>query len=427
MSDTPESIECSAQPLDLSFHPHREHLVAAALVDGTLEVHDFSPSTPSEDEEDENDTILSSIPVHTQLLPGREGPKQASCRAVQFSKDGAKIYTGGSAGDVCVLDAERACTLSATTQSVLWKVKGPHAIQSLHQMPGFLVTGDEQGGVCCWDDRAAAKKPVLSWKKNTDYISGFDDHDYTLLASCADCTLSIFDIRMATADTSKRAEAVRQSDDQEDELLSVQVMKHGKKVVCGTQEGVLAVWSWGTWGDISDRFPGHPASIDALIKVDEDTLLTGCSDGLVRLVQIHPDKLLGVLGDHDGYPIEKLQFSSSRSFVGSVSHDSLVRLWDARVLQDDMDEGGESDEEEEQMNERIEPTGKSVASKPAASAMGHSSDDEWDDMDDEDDADMNGNSDDDDDDSSDDDEDLTTNDKRASRLKTDSEKFFEDL
>ena len=31
------SIECSDQPLDLSFHPQRDTLVAAALVDGTLE------------------------------------------------------------------------------------------------------------------------------------------------------------------------------------------------------------------------------------------------------------------------------------------------------------------------------------------------------------------------------------------------------
>jgi hypothetical protein len=30
-------VETSFQPLDISFHPHRENLVAAALVDGSLE------------------------------------------------------------------------------------------------------------------------------------------------------------------------------------------------------------------------------------------------------------------------------------------------------------------------------------------------------------------------------------------------------
>lgn len=32
-----DRIECSVQPLDISFHPQRDNLVAAALVDGTLE------------------------------------------------------------------------------------------------------------------------------------------------------------------------------------------------------------------------------------------------------------------------------------------------------------------------------------------------------------------------------------------------------
>jgi WD40 repeat protein len=430
MASSPDSIECSAQPFDLSFHPQRQHLVAAALVDGTVEVHDFS-SPPTED--DENDTIVSSIAVHPQL-----GSKNVSCRTVRFSDDGGRIYAGTSAGDVCAFDAERACTLSATTTTtttpgMLWKLStGSHGIHVMHQLGpeyrGMLVTGDEQGCVSLWDERSpvAGQKPVLTWNENEDYISGLDYHDHLLFASCADCTLSVFDLRKATTDTSKRAaESLRRSDDQEDELLSVKVMKHGKKVVCGTQEGVLAVWSWGTWGDISDRFPGHPSSIDALCKVDEDTLLTGSSDGLVRLVQIHPDKLIGVLGDHDGYPIERLEFNSTRSFVGSVSHDPFIRLWDARVLQEHGDDDG--DESEEEANVKMAGATRLAPSKPVA--VGHASDDEWDEDDDDEEEDaVKGGSDDSDDSSDDsDDEKETANDRRAKRMKTENEKFFDDL
>lgn len=32
-----QSIDCSAQPLDLSFHPNSEFVLAAALADGTIE------------------------------------------------------------------------------------------------------------------------------------------------------------------------------------------------------------------------------------------------------------------------------------------------------------------------------------------------------------------------------------------------------
>jgi WD40 repeat protein len=428
MASTPVSVECSAQPFDLSFHPQRQHLVAAALVDGTVEVHDFSSPPTGGAEDDENDTIVSSIDVQPQL-----GSKKASCRTVLFSNDGERIYGGTSAGDVWALDAERACTLSATTPAspgMLWKLPtGSHGIHVMHQLSpeygGMLVTGDEQGCVSVWDDRAVARqKPVLTWNENEDYISGLDYHDHTLFASSADCTLSVLDLRMATSHASKRAESLRRSDDQGDELLSVKVMKHGKKVVCGTQEGVLAVWSWGTWGDISDRFPGHPQSIDALCKVDEDTLLTGSSDGLVRLVQIHPDKLIGVLGDHDGYPIESLEFNSTRSFVGSVSHDQFIRLWDACALHDDGDDDG--DESEDETTEKVADAARLVPSKPAA--VGHASDDEWDDDDDDEEDALKGGS-----DASDDSSDVsadekeTTNDRRAKRMKTANEKFFEDL
>ena len=57
--------------------------------------------------------------------------------------------------------------------------------------------------------------------------------------------------------------------DQEDELLSLAVLKGGKKVVAGTQSGVLLVYSWGEWANCSDRFVGHPETVEALVKVDE--------------------------------------------------------------------------------------------------------------------------------------------------------------
>jgi hypothetical protein len=44
---------------------------------------------------------------------------------------------------------------------------------------------------------------------------------------------------------------------------------HCLQVVCGTQEGVLAVFNWGEWGDVSDRFPGHPASVDTVVPLTE--------------------------------------------------------------------------------------------------------------------------------------------------------------
>jgi hypothetical protein len=411
-------------------------------------VHDIRAEDAGDDEDDELDSLLSSLDLHTQLLPqtGSAQTKQAACRAVSFSIDGQRIYTGGSAGDLVCSDAERCCNFSAEQKKgLLWRVDGAsegnltpmQVIHPFRQSP-TLVTGDDAGGVRVWDERMLGKSSngnsnmkrphgcVLSWKENDDYISALEHSDdgHTLLATSADGRLSVFDMRMATSRLNTHEKPFRLSDDQGDELLSVRIMKNGKKVVCGTHEGVLAVFSWGTWGDVSDRFPGHPSSIDALLKVDEDTLLTGSSDGIIRVVQIHPDKLLGVLGDdHGGFPIEKLEFNSTRHVVGSVSHDSYVRLWDARVL----DEGYNDDAGDEAAELK---TPSAAAAAVAPKRTDNESDDEWEDMDaDVEMADDNDSeSDKDSDDSDDEDEKApTTNDKRADRLKSDNEKFFDDL
>lgn len=345
-----------------------------------------------------------------------------------FSCDGQHLFTGGSAGDICALDAERSCTFGTEEKtSILWRLPDAgDSIHCLHQLPtsaptgSLLVSGDENGAIRLWDVRlcsSAAEKQkracVMSWQENTDYLSAMQHtaDGTTLLASCADCTLSAIDLRKV-ADPQTKKESLRRSDDQEDELLSLQVLKNGKKVVCGTQQGVLAFWSFGTWGDVSDRFPGHPASIDAMLKVDEDTVVTGCSDGMIRLVQLQPDKLLGVLGEHEGYPVEKLQFNANRSWIGSVSHDKLIRLWDASLLLDDSDDGSEADSVSA-------PPDQKVGTSKAAAKDTKTSQDDWDNDSDS--------LEDDDSDSDSEEEQETLNQKRAKRLKTDNERFFADL
>lgn len=96
------------------------------------------------------------------------------------------------------------------------------------------------------------------------------------MAVGGDGYLSTWDIR--------KPNVAAMSDQMEDELLSVALVKNGKKAVVGTQDGVLTLWSWGDWGDYNDRIMGHPNSIDAICKLDEDTICTGSSDGIIRYV-----------------------------------------------------------------------------------------------------------------------------------------------
>jgi hypothetical protein len=50
-------------------------------------------------------------------------------------------------------------------------------------------------------------------------------------------------------DARKRQFVARSEDDADDELLSAVVVKGGRKVVVGTQSGVLSLYSWGALRD----------------------------------------------------------------------------------------------------------------------------------------------------------------------------------
>lgn len=169
---------------------------------------------------------------------------------------------------------------------------------------------------------------------HTDFVADFcyNPHANVLLSVGGDATLCAYELR------SKKNS--RQSDEQEAELQCVECIKDGKKVICGTQDGVIIVFSWGRWGDCSDRYPGHPESVDCVLKIDESTLLTGSSDGLVRAVQMQPNSILGVIGDHDTFPVEGMDRSFDGNVLCTYAHDEILRFWDVSMFADDVAEDG---------------------------------------------------------------------------------------
>lgn len=215
----------------------------------------------------------------------------------------------------------------------------------------------------------------MQYTEHDDFISDFDyDTDSkTLVASSGQGTISIYDIR--------KPKMLAMSANQDDELMSICIVKDRRKVVVGSQEGVLNIYSWGDWGDCTDRFIGHPNSIDTICKIDEDTVATGSSDGIIRyhirsfckqvgmtfnghmenmitliydlchflsysrIIDILPNKFQGIVGEHEDFPIERIKLSHDKTFLASCSHDDTVRFWDVRYLTSEReDEDDDSDE-----------------------------------------------------------------------------------
>ncbi|XP_014791044.1 WD repeat-containing protein 55 isoform X2 [Octopus bimaculoides] len=297
----PKAISLSDVVVDVCFNPVKD-VIAAAHIGGDVSLHSYSV------EGDNQDLLL--LEHHKK-----------SCRCIQFSSDGNILYSGSKDKSVAAVDMN--------TGAVTWHKKTAHesAIYSLLLLGDhFLASGDDDGTVKVWDLRA--KEASMELKCCEEFISGMsiDDAHKILLAASGEGTLTALNVRR------KRLEL--QSELFDSELLSVAIIKNGRKVVCGTGEGVLNLFNWSEFGNLCDRFPGHPMSIDCICPISEDIICTGSLDGAVRAVHILPNRFLGVLGRHADFPVENLSLSRDKKFLASCSHDQTVKFWNLDILSD---------------------------------------------------------------------------------------------
>eukprot|EP00262_Sarcandra_glabra_P007318 TRINITY_DN2001_c0_g1_i1.p1 TRINITY_DN2001_c0_g1~~TRINITY_DN2001_c0_g1_i1.p1 ORF type:complete len:352 (+),score=69.44 TRINITY_DN2001_c0_g1_i1:120-1175(+) len=292
-------INLGKLPFDLDFHPSNP-LVATALINGDLHLYRYAA--------DSQPQRLLEIRAHEE-----------SCRAVRFINSGSAILTASPDCSILATDVE--------TGTSIVRLEDAHeaAVNRLINLTETTVSsGDDDGCIKVWDTRQ--RTCCNSFDAHEEFISDmtFVSNTMQLLGTSGDGTLSVCSLRKNKVQT--------RSEFSEDELLSLVTMKNGRKVICGTQTGALLLYSWGHFKDCSDRFLGHPMSVDALLKLDEDTVISGSEDGVIRLVGILPNRIIQPIAEHSEYPIEGLAFSHDRKFLGSISHDQMLKVWNLDEL-----------------------------------------------------------------------------------------------
>ncbi|XP_021375127.1 WD repeat-containing protein 55-like [Mizuhopecten yessoensis] len=304
--EKPKDIKFDGVVVDICFHPSKD-VIAAGDIDGEVSLHSYSASR-------ENSTLMSF-----------KNHKKA-CRALRFSANGEELYTASKDKSIHVVDMN--------TGALKRKLKKAHESPIYSMLvtgENFLATGDDDGHLKVWDLRT--NRAEMEVKHNEEFISDMeiDDQHKILITTRIYRNLSVHEPPRLKV---RRKRMDIQSELFDSELLSLARLKEKEKIVCGTGEGVLNIFNWGEWGNISDRFPGHPMSVDCMVAVTDNILCTGSSDGIVRAVNILPNRFLGVLGDHDEFPVENLSLSHDGNLLASCSHDQTIKFWNTSDFRD---------------------------------------------------------------------------------------------
>ncbi|CAE6365975.1 unnamed protein product [Rhizoctonia solani] len=334
-------VDLGSQVFDLAFNP-KHNIVYTGLLNGHIKAFAY----------DDQGTCTSKFDLR---------PTKRSARSLVVDMEGLELYSVSKDRSIHVIDTSTGKIVREQAQA------HESAINRVTRFMSMLATGDDNGVVKLWDPRQIS--PIRSYTHHFDFISDFLwlQDKKQLVTTSGDGTLSVIDVRSSKVEPFAHSEdqedellsivsikeLIAHSEDQEDELLSIVGIKDGKKVAVGTQTGIISIWNRTSgWADCVDRLKGHPHSVDALATLSEDVIVTGSSDGLVRVVQVLPNKLLGVIADHGTFPIERLRTDRNGAWLGSASHDNVLKLTDVRDALVDSDEDdsdkGESDDSKEE-------------------------------------------------------------------------------
>ncbi|KAL8541526.1 hypothetical protein ACS0TY_002700 [Phlomoides rotata] len=337
-------IDLENIPFDLDFHPST-NLVATGLITGHLLVYRYAAdSTPQR---------ILEVSAHTE-----------SCRTLRFVNEGRAIVTGSPDCSILATDVETGAEVARLENS-----HGAAVNRIVNLAESTIASGDDEGCIKVWDTRQRSCCNTFNVHEDCITDMTFASDSIRLIGTSGDGTLSVCNLR------SNKVQC--RSEFSEDELLSVVIMKNGRKVICGTQSGTLLLYSWGFFKDCSDRFVDLcPNPVDALLKLDEDRVITGSENGIISLVGILPNRIIQPIAEHSDLPVERLAFSHDRKFLGSISHDQTLKLWDLDdLLQESTNtipnRSAESDSDGMDVDDSIPKSSKSKGTKRKNGTKGH--------------------------------------------------------
>jgi WD40 repeat protein len=320
--------------------------------------------------------------------PVRITPLPDSIRAIAYASydtsASAPLFAASDTGRLYQLDPESIiapATYFATPESAPLS-----AVASFE--PHTVIAGDDDGGLHLFDTRIPSSEPIASILEQGDYISAIRKISETLLAvASGDGSLGVYDIRRPPHARLKLVAATPTFDD---DLLSLALLGNGERAAGGTMSGAVNVYNLKLADadenepDMSryvDRFYGHPESVSAILSIDEHSVvLTGSSDGIIRVIDPIDKMLLGVLPyiespadgeDDENEDCETHTGDLSAAEIAAFSNVKTSCIDDeseAELSQDDEDEEDDEngDDDQDKHGDDMSKDGKIVGSRTIA-------------------------------------------------------------
>ncbi len=110
-------------------------------------------------------------------------------------------------------------------------------------------------------------------------------------------------------------------------IHAVAIRPQGDMIVSGSSDGALRLWDVAT-GQYLGVLLGHQRWVSAVVfSPDGETIASASHDGTVRLWNSDTGDLIRILKGHRG-PVSHLAFSPDGNWLASASRDQSLRLWD---------------------------------------------------------------------------------------------------
>jgi WD40 repeat protein len=187
---------------------------------------------------------------------------KSSTRVCRFSYDGNGLITGNATGGLAFLDA------SGKVKSRVSKAFANPIYSLMVINENIISVGDDDGAIKIFDVRNNEVVWDVHEQKNGT-VSDMDIHSsmHYLLATNTNGTLGVYDLRV---ENSSKNKLYSLSDDMDESLNCLSIIRDEKFVAVGSEEGVIQLFKWDYWGDSKDRILGHPEAVECMIPYNQN-------------------------------------------------------------------------------------------------------------------------------------------------------------